>query len=58
MNVHLTVGLIKKTQYKWVNIFPNPKPLGADMKVEIELSNYAIKSGLKKAAGGWYIRFF
>ena len=28
-----------------------PKSLGANVKVELDLSNYATKTGLKKAAG-------
>ena len=46
----LTVGLIKKTRYKWVNYFPDPKSLGK-VKVELDLSNYATKIDSKNATG-------
>ena len=47
----LTVGLIEKTQYKWVNIFQTPKHLAANVKVELNLSNYTTKANLKNAMG-------
>ena len=31
--------------------FPKPKSLGANVKVELNLSNYAIKADLKNATG-------
>ena len=31
--------------------FPKPKSLGGNVKVELNLSNYATKSGLKNATG-------
>ena len=31
--------------------FPKPKSLGANVKVELDLSNYATKSDLKNATG-------
>ena len=31
--------------------FPKPKSLGANVKVELELSNYARKTDLKNATG-------
>ena len=31
--------------------FPKPKSLGANVKVELDLSNYATKADLKNAAG-------
>ena len=31
--------------------FPEPKPLGGRVKVELDLSNYATKTGLKNATG-------
>ena len=31
--------------------FPKPKSLGASMKVELDLSNYATKADLKNATG-------
>ena len=47
--VFLTIALIKKTQYKRVNIFRNQNLRG--VKVELDLSNYATKADLKTAAG-------
>ena len=32
--------------------FPEPKSLGANIKVELNLSNYATKADLKNATGG------
>ena len=31
--------------------FPKPKPLGENMKVELDLSKYATKADLKKTTG-------
>ena len=31
--------------------FPKPKSLGANVKVELDWSNYATKAGLKSATG-------
>ena len=31
--------------------FPKPKPLGANVKVELDLSNYATKVDIKNARG-------
>ena len=31
--------------------FPNPNSLGANVKVELDLSNYATKADLKNAIG-------
>ena len=54
------VRLIKKTKYKWVNIFLNRHFFwsggvggggGGDVKVELDLSNYALKADLKLATG-------
>ena len=53
------VRLIKKTKYKWVNIFLNrhffwSRGVGGgrgDVKVELDLSNYALKADLKLATG-------
>ena len=47
----LTFGLIKKTQYKWMNIFQNLKSFGGRMKVELDLPNYATNADLKNATG-------
>ena len=37
--------------------FPKPKSLGVNIKVELDLPNYATKADLKKYNRGWYIRF-
>ena len=47
---HLMAILVKKTYYKWVNIFSKLKSLGANLKVELELTNYAAKEDLKNVA--------
>ena len=36
---------IKKPWYKWVNIFQKPKSLGANVKAELDLSDFATKAG-------------
>ena len=41
----LTVGLIKKT-VKITEYFLKPKSLGPNVKVELDLSNYATKADL------------
>ena len=47
---HSIVGLIKKTLYKISQYFPKPyEPLGGDINVKVDLSNYATKIDLKKA---------
>ena len=38
MIVLLTIGLIKKTQYGMSEYFPEPKPSGGKVKVELDLS--------------------
>ena len=48
MIVLLTVGLIKK---KMSECFPKSKSLGINVKVELDLSNYATKADLKNAMG-------
>ena len=53
--VYLSVGLIKKTKWKWVNIFQNQNPEGK-VKVELDLSNYAKKSRFKKYIRSRYIK--
>ena len=49
------VRLIKKTKYKWVNIFLNRHFFWSggrgNVKVELDLSNYALKADLKLATG-------
>ena len=37
--------------------FPEPKSLGANVKVELDLSNYATKANLKNAAGADTLAF-
>ena len=37
--------------------FPKPKSFGANVKVELDLSNYATKSDIKNATGFGYTRF-
>ena len=54
-NSSLTVRLIKKTQYKWVNIFPKPVIF---FQVELDLSNYVTKGDLKNATGVDTLDFF
>ena len=49
MLIYLIFGLIKTTWYKWVNIFLNRK-LWGNVKVELDLSNYATKAYLKNFA--------
>ena len=51
--VLLTVGLIEKTSYKWVNISRTVifNSSGAWVKVEIDWSNYVTKTDLKNATG-------
>ena len=52
MIILLTAGLIKKTLHKLSQYFPIPyKPFGGDINVEVDLSNYATKTDLKKATG-------
>ena len=46
----LIVGLIKKT-VQMSEYFPKPKPLEANVKVELDLPNYATKADFKNAAG-------
>ena len=48
MIILLIVGLIKKTLYKMSKYFPKPyEPFGRDIKVKIDLSNYATKDDIK-----------
>ena len=42
--VLLTVGLTKKTWYKISEYFPEPKSLGARVKVELDFTGYATKA--------------
>ena len=44
-------GLIKKTEHEWVNIFITRDLLVPNVKVELDLSNYATKLDLKNATG-------
>ena len=47
----LMVKLIKKAQYKMSECFPIPRPLGVNVKIELDLSNYGTKSDLKNGTG-------
>ena len=51
MIIHLIVGLIKKIQRNCIKMsqyFPKPyEPLGGDINVKVDLSNYAIKADIK-----------
>ena len=58
------VRLIKKTKYKWVNIFLNQhiffrggRGWSGDVKVELDLSNYALKADLKLVTGIYTFKF-
>ena len=52
MVIHLIAGLIKKILYKLSHYFPKPyEPIGGDIKVKIDLSDYATKADLKNATG-------
>ena len=54
MIIHLIVGLIKKVLneillYKMSQYFPKPyKPLGGEINVRVDLSNYATKANSRK----------
>ena len=48
MIILLIVGLIKKTLYKMSQYFPKPyEPLGGDIDVTVDLSNYETKEDIK-----------
>ena len=49
--IHLIVGLIKKETVQMTEYFPKPKSLGANVKAELDLFNYATKADLKNATG-------
>ena len=50
MIIRLIVRLIKKTLYKMSQYFPKPSDrFGGNIKVELDLSNYATKADLKGA---------
>ena len=40
-DIFLIAGLIKKASYKMSEYFPTPKSLGGNVKVELDLYNYA-----------------
>ena len=45
-------SLIHKRNILWMSeYFPEPKSFGERVKVELELSNYAVKADLKNATG-------
>ena len=49
MIIHLIVGLIKKTLDKMTQYSPKPhEPFRGDINLKVDLSNYAIKTYLKK----------
>ena len=56
--VFLTIGLKKKIEYKWVNIFQKLQYSGRRVKIELDLINYATNSDLKKCSRCWYIKIF
>ena len=48
--IHSIVGLIKKTLYKMSQYFPKPyRSFDGNINVQVDLSNYATKTGLKNA---------
>ena len=48
MIILLIVGSIKKTLYKMSEYFPKPyEPLGGDINVKVDLSNYATKADIE-----------
>ena len=48
MIIHIIVGLIKKILYKVSQYFPRPhEPFGGDIRVTVDLSNYATKDDIK-----------
>ena len=47
----LTVGLIKNIIVYMSAYFPKQESFGANVKVELDLSNYATKADLKNATG-------
>ena len=50
MVIHLIVGFIKKALYKISQYFPIPyEPVGADINVKVDLTNYATKTDLEHA---------
>ena len=50
IKIILIVGLMKKTLYKMRQYFPKPyKNFEVNVKVELELFNYATKTDLKNA---------
>ena len=56
----LTVGLIKKhsiNQWIFPKYIPKSKSLGANVEIELDLSNYETKADLKKSNRCWYIGF-
>ena len=47
---------MKKTLCKMRQYFPKPyKNFGGNVKIELELSNYATKTDFKNATESWYI---
>ena len=59
MIIHLIAGLIKILLYKMSQYFPKPyEPLGGEINVRVDLSNYATKANSIKCNRCWYIIFF
>ena len=57
MAILLIVGLIKKTWIIWVNVFLKLRLLEGNVKVELDLCNYAAKMDLKNTAGVDMLKF-
>ena len=49
--IPLIVGLIKKDIVYMSEYFPGPKSVGVNVKIELDLSNYATKADLKNSTG-------
>ena len=49
LNGKVTIILLKKDVAQMSEYFPKPKSLGENVKVELDLSNYATKADLKNA---------
>ena len=56
MIIILIAAMIKNTWHKGVNIYQNQN-LWGDVKVELDLSNYATKADLKNSTGGDISKF-
>ena len=47
MTIHLIVGLIKRTLYEMDEYFPKPSSDCENIKIKVDLSNYATKTDIK-----------